>query len=283
MVSDPQDERLRDYRDLRTGSRRDRRTGSRRDRRTGSRESARSHVVIEGRLALERALSGPLVMRSVLVTPSRAKSLRPVLEHLPAGTDLLVADRDTLAVLTGFDVHRGVLASANRPSPADAAELLARHTRVVILEGLTDLENVGAVFRVAAAMNVGAVLMDDRCADPLYRRCVRVSLGWSTVIPHARLGQLPEGLDLLATAGHRSVALTPGPDAVPVDTAARNGLLDDPMALVVGAEGPGLTPATIDAATHRVAIPMSCGVDSLNAATALAVVAAFAASTRGWS
>jgi tRNA G18 (ribose-2'-O)-methylase SpoU len=168
-----------------------------------------------------------------------------------------------LAEITGVDVHRGVLASADRPAPSDPIGLLAAHQRVAVLEGLTDLENVGAVFRVAAALGIGAVLLDDRCADPLYRRCVRVSLGWSTVVPHARIGSLPEGLDVVDAAGHRSVALTP-----------RGGSM--------AVEGPGLSGAAIGAAQQRVAIPMAEGVDSLNAATALAVVASFAAANRGW-
>ena len=190
--------------------------------------------------------------------------------------------REMLAEITGVDVHRGVLASADRPAPSDPIGLLAAYQRVAVLEGLTDLENVGAVFRVAAALGIGAVLLDDRCADPLYRRCVRVSLGWSTVVPHARIGSLPEGLDVVDAAGHRSMALTPRGGSMAVDEAAAAGLLDDPVALLVGAEGPGLSGAAIGAAQQRVAIPMAEGVDSLNAATALAVVASFAAANRGW-
>lgn len=188
-----------------------------------------------------------------------------------------------LAEVAGFDVHRGVLASAERPPAADPAEVLSRHRRMVLLEGLTDLENVGAAFRVAAALGIGAVLLDDRCADPLYRRCVRVSLGWSTVVPHARFPSTTAALDAGGVIGVRSVALTPAPDAVPVDRAAVEGLFDEPVLLLVGSEGSGLAPSTIEAADHRVCIPMAVGVDSLNAATALAVVASFASAARGWN
>jgi len=270
VVTDSDDPAVADYRSLRGA-------GSRR------REVDLGHVVVEGRLALERALDGPLRLRSVLVTPSRHASLADLLQSLPEEVQLFVADRDVLQEITGFDVHRGVLASAHRPRPLDPAELLRGCRRVAVLEGLTDLENLGATFRVAAALGLDAVLLDDRCADPLYRRCVRVSLGWSTVIPHARLGPLPHGLGSLTEAGMRTVALTPGAFAVAVDDAAARGLLDDPVALLVGAEGPGLEADTIAAADHAVAIPMGDGVDSLNAATALAVVAAFAAANRGWS
>jgi len=271
-LEDPEDPRFDDYRDLR----RPRGAGRRR-------EGDLDHVVIEGHLALDRAARGPLRLRSVLVTPAREASLHAQLADLPRGVEVHVAERDVLAAVTGFDAHRGVLASADRPPPADPAHLLAAHRRVVVLEGLTDLENVGAVFRVAAALGLGAVLLDDRGADPLYRRCVRVSLGWSTVIPHARLGPLPEGLGLLRASGHRTVALTPAAGSMPVDEAAASGALDDPVALLVGAEGPGLTEAALAAAGHRVSVPMAPGVDSLNAATALAVVASFAAARRGWA
>jgi len=269
-ITDPADERLADYRDLRAVE------GGRR------RESATGHFVIEGELALQRALRGPRPLRSVLLTPGRAASLTDLRAALPAGVAVYVAEREVLAQLTGYDVHRGVLASAERGPLPHPADLLAGCRRVAVVEAVNDLENLGAVFRVAAALGLDAVLLDDRCADPLYRRCVRVSLGWSTVVPHARLGPLPAGLGTLRDAGMRALALTPGPDAVAVDAAAASGLLDDPVALLVGAEGPGLEPATIAAADHAVAVPMAPGVDSLNVATALAVVASFAAARRGW-
>lgn len=269
QVDDPGDGRLDDFRDLRRLPRR-------------VRESALPHVVVEGHLALSTALRGPLRLRSVLMTPSRAASLRDLVEALPPQVPLRVAPRPVIEEVTGFDVHRGVLASAERPEPVDAADLLTRCRRVAVLAGLSDLENLGASFRVAAALGLDAVLLDDRCADPLYRRCVRVSLGWSTVVPHAVLGPLPDGLELLRPAGFRSVALTPGHGALAVDRAAASGLLDDPVALLVGAEGPGLDGPTLAAADAAVAVPMAAGVDSLNAATALAVVASFAAARRGW-
>ena len=275
-ITDPGDPRLWDYRNLRTG------TGATESAAPRRPESALGHVVVEGHLALRRCLEGPLRLRSVLMTPARASSLADLRGRLDGDTPVYVADRGVLAELTGFDVHRGVLASADRPEPLDPASLREQYRRIVVLEGLSDLENVGAAFRVAAALGLDAVLLGPGCADPLYRRCVRVSLGWSTVLPHARSQDLVSDLAGLAAAGFSTVALTPGAGALAVDRAANAGVLDDPVALVVGAEGPGLTEQAMAAAGHRVAIPMSGDADSLNAATALAVVASFAAAARSW-
>ncbi len=151
------------------------------------------------------------------------------------------------------------------------------------MEGVSDNENVGALFRSAAALGLQAVLLDGACTDPLYRRSIRVSSGWTLRLPFARAATTTELLELLAAAGIRSVALTPSDGAVDVDRAAAAGLLDDPVALVVGAEGPGLSPATIAACDAAVRVPMAPGVDSLNVATSLAVVGAFAGARRGWT
>lgn len=270
-IDSPEDPRVAAYRDLR------------RDDPARSRVTTGTTVIVEGHLALSRALAGPLELTSVLVTPGRASSLPDLLDALPGSVELFVAERPVLAALTGFDVHRGVLACAERPEPTTPSQLLGGSRRVLALEGLTDLENVGASFRVAAALGLDAVLVDHRCADPLRRRCVRVSLGWSTVVPHARTDRGEGLVGTLAGAGLRTVALTPRGGSVPVDEAASQGLLDEPFALLVGAEGPGLEEDTIRAADHRVRIPMANGVDSLNAATSLAVVASFAAAGRGWT
>lgn len=238
--------------------------------------------IVEGHVALERVLDAGVVLRSVLATPARAEAEADLLGRVPDGVEVLVADRTLLAGVAGFDVHRGLLAAAPRPEPADPAEVLSGARRVVVAEGLNDHENLGALFRNAAGLGLDAVLLDDRSADPLYRRSVRVSLGWAAVLPHARIGPLPDGLDLLARSGIRTVALTPADDARAVDEAAGAGLLDDPVALVVGAEGPGLSADTLAACTTRVRIPMHGTADSLNVATSLAVVAAFAGARRAW-
>jgi tRNA G18 (ribose-2'-O)-methylase SpoU len=268
-VSDPGDPRLDPYRRLTDSASRVRA------------DADAGIVVVEGVLALERAVEAGLGLRSVVVTPGRALGLRTLLDRLPPSVERLVAERDVLAAACGYDVHRGVLAVADRPAPREPDAVLRAARRVVVAEAIGDQENLGSLFRCAAALGVDAVLLDARCADPWSRRVVRVSLGWATAVPHACLGALPDGLDLLGDRGFRTVACTPR-DATPVDRAAADGVLDDPLALLVGAEGPGLTPAAIARADARVAVPMADGVDSLNVATALAVVAAFAAARRGW-
>ena len=224
----------------------------------------------------------------MLVTPSRAVGLSGLLASVPDDVPILVAERPVMAAITGFDVHRGVLASAARPRDRDPAALLGAleaggARRVLVAEGVTDNENIGSLFRNAAALGLAALLLDPGCADPFYRRSIRVSLGWSMSLPSARLDPLPGGLELLRREGYRLVGLSPRPDAVPVDRAAERGLLDDPVAFVVGAEGPGLSSATLDATDAIVSVPMAGGVDSINVATSLAVVAAFAAARRSWA
>lgn len=274
-VTDPADPALDDYRDLR-------RPGG-----GAAADAARGVVVVEGRMAVERVLHDGPPLRSLLLTPSRARTLAGLVERLGADVDVVVVERDLLAQVVGFDAHRGVLAAAARPAVPTTAALLAAHRRVAVLVGLNDAENVGAAFRTSAALGLDAVLVDPTCADPLARRAVRVSQGWSAALPHARLGDggatpTPELLAPLAAAGVRTVALTPAAGATAVDRAVAEGLLDDPVALVVGPEGPGLDPAVLDAADHRVRIPMAGPADSLNVATALGVAAAFAAARRGW-
>lgn len=274
LIRDVEDPRLADYRHLNDAAAR---TAAGRDDATGG-----GCAIVEGAVALEVVLRAGVPLRSLLLTRARAESMAPLLERRAADVPLFVADRDVLAEVVGFDLHRGVLASAERRPPPPADEVLGSCSRVVVTEGLNDHENLGALFRNAAALDIDAVLLDDRTADPLYRRCIRVSSGWAAVLPHARLGALPGGYDRLRSHGFRVVALTPSPDALAADRAAAAGWLDDRVAFVVGAEGPGLAPASIAGADAAVRIPMAPGVDSLNVATSLAVVAAFAAARRQW-
>jgi tRNA G18 (ribose-2'-O)-methylase SpoU len=187
----------------------------------------------------------------------------------PFDVPAFCADAATMAQVVGFHLNRGVLAVADRAVPPDVAEL-ARSARVLaVLEGVNDHENIGSLFRNAAALGVDGVLLGSRCADPLYRRSVRVSMGHVLRVPFAELpGTWPSSLDLLRRSGLRVAALTPAPDAVPIGTA---GLQGERVALLLGAEGPGLTPEAMAAADVRVRIPMVSGVDSLNVATAAAV------------
>jgi len=274
LIPDVEDPRLADYRHLNDAAAR---VAAGRDDATGG-----GCAIVEGAVALEVVLRAGVPLRSLLLTRARAESMAPLLARRAADVPLFVADRDVLAEVVGFDLHRGVLASAERRPPPPADEVLGSCSRVVVTEGLNDHENLGALFRNAAALDIDAVLLDDRTADPLYRRCIRVSSGWAAVLPHARLGALPGGYDRLRSHGFRVVALTPSPDALAADRAAAAGWLDDRVAFVVGAEGPGLAPASIAGADAAVRIPMAPGVDSLNVATSLAVVAAFAAARRQW-
>ncbi len=175
--------------------------------------------------------------------------------------------------LTGYRVHRGALASlGRRPLPA-VAEVIAGARRVVVLEDLVDHGNVGAIFRCAAALGVDAVVLSPRCADPLYRRSVKVSMGAVFAIPYARMTGWYDGLADLKAAGFRVLALTPDDDAVPAGEALRG---DGRMALLLGTEGDGLSARWRHEADAAVRIPMNpaaraAGVDSLNVVAAAAI------------
>jgi tRNA G18 (ribose-2'-O)-methylase SpoU len=229
-------------------------------------ERAGGWFVVEGRFALGVLLDSPYPVRSVLVAERKAAAIRDlVADRAP----LLVAPDDDLASITGFPFHRGVLAAADRlPLPA-VRDVVTGARLLAVGEGLGDHENLGALFRNAAALGVDGVLLDPTTADPLYRRSVRVSVGHVLRVPWTRLAAWPAGLAELRSAGFVVAALTPAPDAEPLAhlAAARPAR----VALVVGAEGPGLTDAALAAADRRVRIPIVPGVDSLNVATAAAI------------
>jgi tRNA G18 (ribose-2'-O)-methylase SpoU len=225
--------------------------------------------IVEGRLALEAVLASPYPLRSVLVLRRRLGVLREL--RLPDGVPVYVADEHVMAAVTGFDVHRGLLAVAGRLPLLAPEELLATLASplLVVVEGVTDQENLGAIFRNAAAFGAGAVFLGPTSADPLYRRSVRVSLGHVLRVPFARLGPWPGSLAPLREAGFAVLALTPDPGAETVGSVS-NELRGSPVALVVGAEGRGLSPATLSVC-RPVRVPMMTGVDSLNVAAATAV------------
>ena len=214
-------------------------------------------------------LASPYPLLSVLVLARRRHALSGL--ALPAGVPVYVVDGPVMSATTGFNVHRGVLALAQRLAPVGAAELLERACArlVVVVEGVTDQENLGAIFRNAAAFGVGAVLLSPSCCDPLYRRTVRVSLGHALRVPFARLEPWPRGLLGLKEQGYELLALTPEVGAAPVDDVAGR-VQEARVAVVVGAEGAGLTAAAL-ALCQPVRIAMAPGVDSLNVAAATAV------------
>ena len=234
------------------------------------RPDRRGIVIAEGVNVVERLVSSPYRVRAVIGVPARIDALRPVLE--PLDVPVYSLDKWRLSEIVGFRVTRGVLASADRPDPVDPFLLARAARRIAVLEGLNDFENLGALFRNAAAFGVDAVLLDERCADPLYRRSVRVSMGHVLRVPFAVLPDpWPDSLGRLD--GFEVLALTPDARATPL----REVAVPARWAVLLGAEGPGLSEAAMQAADQRVRIPMASGVDSLNVATAAAV--AFAALT----
>jgi tRNA G18 (ribose-2'-O)-methylase SpoU len=254
-------------------------------------DAGQSVFVVEGRLAVARLLTSKYTVRSLLVDDHQVTAVAALVAATRAqGAPVFVGSRDVVAATVGFALHRGVVAVANRlslASPAqlltDAAEAPASETApplVAVLEGVNDHENVGALFRNAAAFGVAGVLLNPTCADPLYRRSIRVSVGHVLHVPFARLGPFPSGLDAVRAAGFVVAALAPSPSpdsGIPAVTlselrASMSGSSRPAgVALLFGAEGPGLTESALMSSDVVVRIPMTEGVDSLNVATAAAV------------
>jgi tRNA G18 (ribose-2'-O)-methylase SpoU len=214
-------------------------------------------------------------MRSMLLTAKWLDVMADVIEATDAPVH--VVEPGLAEAVTGYHVHRGALASMERKPLPDTAEVLAGARRVAVLEGLVDHTNLGAIFRSAAALGMDAVLLSPDCADPLYRRAVKVSMGAVFAVPYARLDPWPASLETVRTAGFQLLALTPAEAAVDLAEAAPHRM--DKAALMLGAEGDGLTREALDAADHWVRIPMAHGIDSLNVGAAAAV--AFYALTAG--
>jgi tRNA G18 (ribose-2'-O)-methylase SpoU len=177
---------------------------------------------------------------------------------------------EVMAEVVGFHLNRGVLAAARRVPERSVAQVVDGARTVAVLEGVNDHENLGAVFRNAAGLDVDAVMFGSGCADPLYRRAVRVSMGHALLVPYARATDWPNELNTLRHMGFRLLAMTPHPEAAPL-SAAMAQVQDQRVAVLVGAEGPGLSRAAMRESDLRVRIPMSRGTDSLNVATAAAL------------
>ena len=253
-VDDPDDPRLADYRDLRDVELR------------RHLEAEHGLFLAEGEKVVRRAVEAGFTPRSFLMAPRWLDGLADALGRSDA--PCYVVSEALAEQVTGFHVHRGALASlARRPLPP-VEDVLAAARTVVVLEDIVDHTNVGAIFRSAAALGVDAVLLSPRCADPLYRRSVKVAMGAVFNVPWARLEDWYDALPTVAAAGFTTVALTLAPDAVPLESAVA-GL--DRVALVLGGEGHGLSPRWEAAAARRAVIGMSAGVDSLNVAAATAV------------
>jgi tRNA G18 (ribose-2'-O)-methylase SpoU len=257
-IDDADDPRLADYRQLKDAVARRQIEGD-------------DLFVAEGPVAIERMIASGHRVRSVLLDEVKFERMSQLLATVDA--PVYVVQRELLQAITGFDLHRGAIAAGTRRRPATLDELAASAPRLVVLEGLNDPENLGAVARSARAFGFGGLVLDPTCLDPYTRRTVRVSMGeillmrWSRVPvqdwPDAAMRQLTD-------AGFETWAMTPAPDSTDVWTLSP----PDRLAVALGAEGPGLSPALLSAATRRVRIPIHPDVDSLNVAAAAAVALA---------
>ena len=251
-VAGPDDPRLRDFIALRDVQLR------------AKREPAEGLFLAEGEKVIRRALAAGYLVRSVLLTEAWLARLADVLED----AEVLVVEDEVLEATTGFPVHRGALASFERRPLPTVKAVVAGARRVVVLEDLADHTNLGLIFRSAAALGMDAVLLTPRCADPLYRRAVKTSMGAVLSVPWTRI-DWREGPSLLREHGFALVALTPAADAVPLEDVDRGAL--PRLALALGSEGQGLSSRWLEAADLRVRIPMREGIDSLNVAAAAAI------------
>jgi tRNA G18 (ribose-2'-O)-methylase SpoU len=244
--------------------------------------------VAEGRLVVRQLLAAPrLRARSLLVTQGALDDLGDVLgDHTPF--PVYLAARPVMSDIVGFNVHRGCLGLGVRPAPMSIPELIAGPvpamaggaefgppasyvSRLIVLEGVSNVDNIGGIFRTVAGLGGHAVVVGPGCGDPLYRKAIRTSMGAALRVPFARATAWPEALQDLRAAGFTLVGLTPGPGSEPLEDVAADLRARARVALMVGAEGAGLSAAALDRADVRVRIPMAPGVDSLNVATATAI------------
>lgn len=222
--------------------------------------------VAEGDIVVERAIRAGYRLHSVLVDGKRSK---PMPDAVDDDVPVYAAGPEVLKKITGYHLHRGMLACFYRRSLLTVDEVLQQVSAVVIIEGVNNPTNMGVILRCAAALGIEGFLLDPTCCDPLYRRSGRVSMGEAFALPYARLEAFPQGLEPVRSAGFTMLALTPAPDAVDLAEVALDA--EQSVALMVGAEGPGLTTAALGTADQRVRIPMSGTVDSINVGSAAAV------------
>ena len=256
-IVDPADQRVDDYRELNSIAVRAEMEGA-------------EFFLGEGYVPIERMLDSGHRMRSVLLHPKRLKRFIPTMARPElAGVPVYVAEQDVIAEIVGFNMYRSVLASGFRAPMPTVADLARACRRLVVLEALNDDQNVGAIARTARAFGIDGIVISPNCNDPYQRRTVRVSMGEILHMPVARafVDDWPGAIDTLHSNGFQTWAMTPDTDAVDLWDMA----VADKVAIVLGAEGHGLEAATKDAATHRVRIPISSDVDSLNVGHAAAV------------
>lgn len=254
------DPRLRDYRDLTDVALR------------SVREPEEGIYIAESLKVLERALRAGHRPLSALTTTQWLERLTDLCDAYPdlcGDMPIYVGSDEVLESITGFHVHRGTLASIARPALPSVRDIVAGCSRVVVLENIVDHTNVGAIFRSVAAIGADAVIVSESCADPLYRRSVRVSMGTVMQVPWTRAGAWDDLVSDLRTEGFEIAALALSADAIALDDFARRA--PERLALVLGTEGDGLSQEALESADCVVSIPMRGDVDSLNVAAASAV------------
>jgi len=232
---------------------------------------ARGLFVAEGRLVVRRVVEEDrCTVRSLLLSEAAQRDLEPVLARVDRDLPVYVCAAKDFLNITGFDIHRGCLALVQRPPSLSVEDALATARLVVVLEAVANADNVGSVFRNAAAFGVDAVLLSSSCCDPLYRKAIRTSMGATLRVPFARIADWPLGLGALRDRGFALVALTPRAPSQPLDRFARSAR-PARIALLVGNEGAGLSGEVEGAADYRVRVPIRPDVDSLNLAVATGI------------
>lgn len=221
--------------------------------------------IVEGPTAIERLIGSRFAIRSLLLTDKAHRRLAAALDHLDV--PVYITTPEVMAGIAGFDIHRGAVASAVREPLGEIDHIIATASTIAVLEGLNDPENLGAIARSALALGVDALIIDPRCIDPLYRRSVRVSMGAVLFLPTARAEAWPYVLDDLGRAGFATWAMTPSADATDLWSMPN----PERLALVFGAEGPGLSDIAIGSCSDRVRIDIAAETDSLNVAAAAAI------------
>jgi len=253
---------------------RDPRAAPYRELRDGDLLRASGLFAAEGRLIVRRVIDdGRFSLHSLLVNDAALRDLGPAIGRLGAEVPVLVCRPEAIVELAGFHLHRGCLALVHRPPPAPVDAIVAASPTLVVLEAVANADNVGGVFRNAAAFGAGAVLLSPTCCDPLYRKAIRTSMGAALLVPFARAGDddWPAALVRVRAAGFTIVALTPREPSETLNGFAARRDDGSRIALIAGAEGTGLTAAVEAAADHRVRIPISDRVDSLNLAVAVGI------------
>ncbi len=224
--------------------------------------------IVESERVLERSFELGLELIAVFVTPERWRRVEPMLNEKSVA--VFVAEPEVMTAALGFALHRGVIALARRAALLDPSVALARAERVVVLEDVVDPNNVGSVFRHAAAFGADALLLSEHCGDPLYRKAVRASMGWVLDVPWTRVARSAELVSTLQANGFTTLALTPSGD-VDLGDARLSTAAEGPIAILLGAESDGLRTSTMVECDYRVRVPISSHVDSLNVATTAAI------------